>query len=154
MQRGPMGRGMGTEMTIMRNMHKRKTARRPDDRYYGPRLLSLSLWSCLGLFVCCLYPYDGVPMPCKLLHPRIGLGILMYSWSRGADDEDDRRGRASLAKELSFFEKVKSRCVPRHSLIRQACMPCILRLRHRFLVTTCAPDARLPKLILQRRAAE
>jgi hypothetical protein len=36
MQRGgPMGRGMGPEMNIMRNMHKRKTARRADDRYYG-----------------------------------------------------------------------------------------------------------------------
>ena len=27
-----------------------------------------------------------------------------------ADDEDDRRGRTNLAKELSFFEKVKTRC--------------------------------------------
>ena len=36
MQRGQMGRaGMGQEMNIMRNMHKRKTARRSDDRYYG-----------------------------------------------------------------------------------------------------------------------
>ena len=36
MQRGQMARsGMGQEMNIMRNMHKRKTARRVDDRYYG-----------------------------------------------------------------------------------------------------------------------
>ena len=39
MQRGQMGRaGMGQEMNIMRNMHKRKTARRSDDRYYGDTL--------------------------------------------------------------------------------------------------------------------
>ena len=79
MQRGQMGRaGMGQEMNIMRNMHKRKTARRSDDRYYGnlslPVLLARSSASALNMRLTSglvMRGRKGLPVPAKFCQGRV-----------------------------------------------------------------------------------